>query len=181
MLFRKMCAAVAIALAALLIPAPAAAATHFTWTGAPCATGAITRHAIVVDRHGGVDLVVAGWTRACGPREPGATVGIMTYRRSLATLWTTPDRPALHPFGRFAEVVALDSRIREDVEDVGLIRAVCVASDYSTPVDCVGIERSRSGRVRAVVPISTQDRRITSVPVWRMPEMGPWPHCGNCV
>jgi hypothetical protein len=66
-------------------------------------------------------------------------------------------------------------------ENFGPVRVVCVVRDYEAPTACLGVERSRSGRVRAAVPVSTRDPRVTSVPVFRLPEMGPAPHCGNCV
>ena len=182
MTFRRICAAVALALVAplLISPAAATAAPPTIWNAAPCATGAITRHAVFPDHQGRADLVLAGWMRACGEPVPEANFGIMEYRPSIARLVYSGQGPELHPYGRFAAVVALDTAFAFDAE-FGPVGVVCVARDYEEPIACLGVERSGSGRVRSVAPVSTRDPRVTSVPVFRLPEMGPWPHCGNCV
>ena len=174
--------AVLAALLALVLPAPAWAASGPTWIVAPCATGGITTYT------GGPDgrVSLAGWIQQCDEPTPDAGFAVMRYHENLARLLYPELSQMVQPYGSATAPTAFTVDYEMDRHDVdervlGPLRAICVVRSLHAPVACVRIDRSAGGGAPLVAPLPVDDPR-TAVPVLLLPdEKQLSPACGNCV
>jgi hypothetical protein len=178
---------------ALLLPAPATAATTVPpiWLAAPCATGAITAYAGTLDDDDARLVTVSGWIQPCTPGVlPGTKFGFVHYYTDAAlmpvvgTLGTglRDYRPPTAPT-TFTITTGLDAAGNVALEERhGALRALCVVRTINDPVACIAVDGPSSGVAPTAVPIPVDDERVRVPLIAPGPEFADTdPHCGNCI